>query len=196
MEKVANGRLTVIGFNNFKTGNVVGNHVVFRNAQKGDAEFILDLRLDRELGKYLSRTSSELSEQIAWLENCARDNTQIYFIIEDKHGERFGTVRIYDPNGDSFCWGSWILKKERPSGFALESALMVYRFALNLGFRTSHFDVRKENRKVWQFHKWFGAMRVGEAEDDYLYEISFEAIEKAIEKYRDYLPHGIEVTNA
>jgi hypothetical protein len=74
--------------------------------------------------------------------------------------------------------------------------LIVYQVALSLGFRRSHFDVRKENRKVWQFHEWFGAVRVGETENDYLYEISFEAIQSAIDKYRDYLPNGIEVTNA
>ena len=103
-----------------KPRRVVGCNVVLRNATKDDAEFIVGLRTDPEKGKYLSPTSTDISLQVAWMEEYANDNSQIYFIIEDMHGERFGTVRIYDQRGYSFCWGSWILKEGRPSGFALE----------------------------------------------------------------------------
>ena len=89
--------------------------------------FILQLRNDPVKGKYLSSTSSDLELQIAWLEKYAIDNSQIYFIIEDKNGERFGTIRLYDVKENSFCWGSWILREGRPSGFAMESALLVYQ---------------------------------------------------------------------
>jgi len=185
-----------LGVSSFiKPTKIIGNKVVFRNATVSDAEFIVELRTDPQLGKYLSLTSSDVSLQIAWLEKYANDNSQIYFIIEDKRGERFGTVRLYDQQDDSFCWGSWVLKDGRPSGFATESALMVYHFALGLGFTKSHFDVRKDNRKVWQFHERFGAVRVAQTEDDYIYNISLEAIQKAMARYRDYLPDGIEVIN-
>jgi RimJ/RimL family protein N-acetyltransferase len=184
------------GFSNPQVRKVVGNNVVFRNAIKDDAAFIVELRTDPEKGKYLSPTSSDMTLQVAWLEQYAKDSSQVYFIIEDKSGARFGTVRLYDLQGDSFCWGSWILTKERPSGFAIESALMVYHFALSLGFAESHFDIRKDNRRAWQFHERFGAARVSETDEDYLYHISLDAIQKAIDKYRDYLPNGIEVIHA
>jgi RimJ/RimL family protein N-acetyltransferase len=177
-----------------KPRRVVGSNVVFRNATKDDAEFIVGLRTDPEKGKYLSPTSTDISLQVVWMEKYANDNSQIYFIIEDMRGERFGTVRLYDAQGDSFCWGSWILREERPSEFALESALMVYRFALDLGFSESHFDVRKKNQRAWQFHERFGAIRVKETEEDYFYRVSSEAIAKAFETYGHYLPNGIEVT--
>lgn len=55
---------------------------------------------------------------------------------------------------DSFCWGSWIIKDSSPSYVAIESALCIYEFAFNtLGFRQSHFDVRKNNVKVVAFHQ-------------------------------------------
>jgi RimJ/RimL family protein N-acetyltransferase len=181
----------VIGFR--KPEKVIGNNVVFRNASTDDAEFIVGLRTDPEIGKYLSHTSSDVALQVGWLEQYATDNTQVYFIIEDKHGERFGTVRLYDPQGDSFCWGSWILRKERPKGFAMESALMVYRFAIGLGFERAHFDVRKENEKTWKFHEWFGAVRVSETDEDYIYNISLVAILSAFVKFWNYMPNGIEV---
>lgn len=176
-----------------KPRKVIGRNVVFRDATPADAEFILGLRTDPVKGRYLSATANDVELQKAWLEKYAGDTSQVYFIIEDQEGERYGTVRLYDQQGDSFCWGSWILREGRPSGFAVESALMVYRFALSLGFTRCHFDVRKGNESVWQFHERFGAVRVGETELDYLYNMSLDAIHGAFEKYRKYLPGDVDV---
>ena len=112
---------------------------------------------------------AELAEQQAWLARYANAEDQAYFIIEYQN-EPVGTVRLYDPQGESFCWGSWILKNTRPSQAAMESALMVYAYAVDhLGFKSAHFDVRKGNEKVWQFHERFGARRVEETAKDHLY---------------------------
>lgn len=177
-----------------KPVKVIGKNMVFRNATTEDAEFILGLRTDPIKGKYLSATTADLDMQIAWLEKYKNDNSQVYFIIEDRHGERFGTIRLYDVRGDSFCWGSWILRDGRPSGFAMESALLVYQFALTLGFKNSHFDVRKENTSVWQFHERFGATRTNEEGEDYIYTISHDAIQNSFEKYKKYLNDDIEIS--
>jgi hypothetical protein len=99
-------------------------------------------------------------------------------------------VRLYDQRGDSFCWGSWIKSDGAPSGFGVESALMIYDFALQLGFRRAHFDVRKQNTSVCQFHERFGAVKVDESQEDYFYEMRPEAIARALQQYRKYLPDG------
>lgn len=176
-----------------KPKKVIGKNIVFRNADANDARFILDLRTNPSRNKYISHTKNDLSLQIEWLQNYANDNNQIYFIIENKAGEKFGTIRIYDNCEYSFCWGSWILKEERPSGFALESALMIYSFALDLGFQSSHFEVKKGNESVWKFHERFGAAKVNQNEDDYFYEINHDEIKKSLEKYKKYLPDGITI---
>lgn len=117
---------------------------------------------------------------------------QIYFIIEHD-AQPVGTVRLYDQQGMSFCWGSWILADDAPKSSAVESTLMVYKVGMELGFSSSHFDVRKRNEKVWQYHERLGAKRVGETDLDYLYEIDREAIEKIFAKYADRLPVPILV---
>ncbi|MEO8250697.1 MAG: GNAT family N-acetyltransferase [Burkholderiales bacterium] len=178
-----------------KPQKIVGNNVVFRNANKDDAAFILQLRTDPVKGKYLSKVENEINIQVAWLEKYEKDDTQIYFIIENKSSEKFGTIRLYDKIDDSFCWGSWILKEGRPSGFAMESALMVYHYAIALGFEKSHFDVRKGNESVWKFHERFGALRAEESNENYFYNISSDAIQKSLEKYGKYLPNGIRIIN-
>ena len=108
---------------------------MFRDACVSDAEFILSLRTDENKSRFLSATKNDLEAQKAWLIQYAAADDQAYFIIEF-NDEPIGTVRLYDAQQDSFCWGSWILKDGRPRQAAMESALMVYAYAVNhLGFK-------------------------------------------------------------
>jgi len=176
-----------------KPSKVIGNKLVFRDATVSDAGFILELRTDSRKSKFLSTTSGDLQKQIAWMQAYALDDSQVYFIMQDRQGNPVGTVRLYDQRGDSFCWGSWIIKADMPGNYAIESALMVYRYALGLGFTRAHFEVRKDNVSVWRFHERFGAVKTGETEHEFLYAISGESIAASLEKYSRYLPDGIEI---
>lgn len=177
-----------------KASKVTGKSLVFRNASVADAEFIISLRTDEDKSRYLSYTSPDVQMQREWLQKYAHVDDQAYFIIESMSGEPLGTIRLYDPRGESFCWGSWILKSGRPSGAAMESALMVYSYAVDhLGFRAAHFDVRRGNEKVWQFHERFGAVRVREDELDYFYDLGLDAIRNSLDKYRRSLPEPVTV---
>jgi RimJ/RimL family protein N-acetyltransferase len=177
-----------------KVNRLFGRSLVFLNAQPEDAEFIVALRTDMRIGKYLSATSSEVEKQIEWLKCYSTSDDQVYFIIESNDGEKLGTVRLYDQQGGSFCWGSWILNAGAPQSAAIESALMVYSYAIDyLGFKKSHFDVRKGNDHVWRFHERFGAVRVAETEQDFFYQISAESISASRQKYKKYLPDTVKV---
>jgi RimJ/RimL family protein N-acetyltransferase len=176
-----------------KPRSVRGRQLLFRDATVDDAAFILALRTDEKKGEFLSATAPDLERQRGWLARYAGDGEQVYFIICKPDGTPVGTVRLYDQRGDSFCWGSWIKSDGAPSGFGVESALMVYDFALQLGFRRAHFDVRKQNTSVCQFHERFGAVKVDENEEDYFFEMSNEAINGALSQYRKYLPDGAAI---
>jgi hypothetical protein len=178
-----------------KARKISGNNLVFRNVVLSDAEFILSLRLDAKKSKFLSPTSGEISSQVAWLKNYTETDGQAYFIIETIDGAPLGTVRIYDAVEDRFCWGSWILKDGAPKSAAIESALMVYTFAVNyLGFNIGHnLNVRKGNLAVCRFHEQFGAELVDENEYDFIYTINLEKILAILDKAKMYLPKGINV---
>lgn len=176
-----------------KAARVVGKTLQFRNATVADAEFILSLRTDADKSRHLSAVSAELATQQAWLAAYARVDDQAYFIIEHQQ-QSVGTVRLYDAQGDSFCWGSWILSTTRPSHAAMESALMVYAYGLDyLGFRAAHFDVRKGNERVWAFHERFGAQRIAEGDLDYYYGINYEAINQSRYRYQRFLSKAVKV---
>lgn len=177
-----------------KAKRISGKNLILRDAAIEDAAFILGLRTGNQKSQFLSNTAPEISKQIAWLEGYACKSDQAYFIIENRMGESLGCVRLYDPQGDSFCWGSWILKDGVPQSSAIESALIVYAYAFDhLGFKKSHFDVRKGNESVWQFHERFGATRVAETEQDFLYTISQETVSSARQRYKKFLPWPIVV---
>ena len=177
-----------------KAYRVRGKTLVFRNAEVKDAAFILSLRTDGRKAMYLTPTAPELSRQAMWLEEYAAKTDQAYFIIESQAGIPLGTVRLYDPQGKSFCWGSWILKDGISQSSAIESALMVYAYAVDqLGFQVAHFDVRKGNESVWRFHERFGAKRLKESDMDFFYQINHEQIMLARTRYKKYLPESVEV---
>lgn len=154
--------------------------LAFQLASVDDAEFILSLRNDPKYNLHLSSVGNDVEKQKSWLEAYkAREKKALeyYFIIINKKNEKCGTVRLYDFQGDSFCWGSWILNEKKTRFAALESAYIVYKFAFDeLGFQKSHFDVRKENAKVIKFHKRMGAEIKGEDKINFYFEIQKEDV--------------------
>jgi hypothetical protein len=177
-----------------KAKQVDGHSLKLVNASVLDTEFILAVRTDAKKSKYLSRVEPDFEKQYNWLQQYNSDSSQAYFVIYDRNSNRIGTVRIYSPIGDSFCWGSWILVDGVPVTAAMESALIIYRYALYLGFRKAHFDVRKANCSVWEFHEMCGATRVSETETDIFYDMPNGAIQEMLNLYARYLPNGITIT--
>lgn len=176
-----------------KPRSVIGTRLRFRDATPEDAAFILSLRLDPAKNQFLSSTSADVDRQRSWLERYAASDDQVYFIIEDLAGKAVGTVRTYEPRGPSFCWGSWILGDNAPASSAVESTLMVYSFGLACGFTRAHFDVRRANEKVWQYHEWLGAVRTGEDDLDFFYVIDEPAIRSLLDLFASRVPDGVQI---
>jgi hypothetical protein len=174
-----------------KAKRINGETLVLRDANVEDAAFILSLRTNHHKSRHLSTVVDDLDAQRIWLRRYEESDGEAYFIIENNHGTPLGTVRMYDMRGDSFCWGSWILQDEVPTVAAIESALIIYTYAIESGFVQSHFQVHKANERVWAFHERFGAERISEDGVQYEYILSNAAMHSAIKRYRRYLPNGI-----
>lgn len=150
------------------------------------AAYIYSLRVDPILKRHLSGPPPSVESQAEWIRGYVEREAagkEYYFVIERTDGTQCGTVRLYDfqYEGDkpaSFCWGSWILDEHKTRFSAIESALLVYEIGFNrLGFPSSHFDVRKLNTKVIDFHRKFGAELTGEDEDNVYMRLPREAFE-------------------
>jgi hypothetical protein len=168
----------------------IAKHIRFRMVEKDDAAFILSLRLDPEKSRFISPVRDDLEAQERWIteyKHREAKGEEFYFIIESHEGEKLGTIRLYDFRGDSFCWGSWILKHDAPPYAAIESVLSVYEIALKrLGFRQSHTDVRKGNTTVNSFLRQFGAETTSEDELNNYYRMTAETYERTRKNYRRF----------
>src|SRR3569833_780352 len=168
---------------------VRGKSIFLREVSVEDAEFFFGLCFVLVLFKHISATSNDINQQINFIASYSKSDTDFYFMICDWNWSRLGTVRIYDVRDDSFCWGSWILSRDAPKMAVFVSALLFFVFAFfSLLFLWAHFDVRKKNVKVVDFHKRFGASIVGEDDLNYYFEYDIDAYMIVREKYRRYFP--------
>ena len=169
---------------------VIGKSIYFREINLDDAEFVMQLRLDSVKNKFISPTDHDITQQQQYINNYYSDTKSYYFIICNKQTDcPIGTIRIYDIQNDSFCWGSWILSEQAPVAAAIESALLIYDFAFfSLHYKKSHFDVRKQNSSVLAFHKRFGAVVTHENELDYFFQYDLPTYLQTRKKYERYLP--------
>ena len=163
---------------------IIGKNIDLRPVEVRDAEFILALRLDNELNKYLSPVEDSIGQQRAWLANLITDAKQYYFIVQNKDAIPIGTVRIYNILANNFCWGSWIIVPQARYYGSFESAFLLYQYAfIEKKFDFTCFDVRKQNVKTLNFHIRFGATRIGENEQDVFLKFTKEDFDKRQPEY-------------
>jgi RimJ/RimL family protein N-acetyltransferase len=133
-----------------------------------DAAFVVGLRTDAKLGRFLNATSARIEDQIAWLDRYFERPGDFYFVVEDKKTrEPHGAVALYDEvTGAEAEWGRWIL---RPGSLAApESALLIYRFAFGeRGLQRAYCRTVGANETVISFHESAGLRLVGRIEDHF-----------------------------
>jgi hypothetical protein len=155
-----------------------------------DAEFIVSLRTNNSLNKYISAVEDNVDLQKLWLSDYKMRESagsEHYFIIESLAGESLGTVRLYDFRDKSFCWGSWVIKPGVSPSTSIESALAVYEFGFyELGFQRSHFEVNRDNLKVVKFHSGFGASVTSFDDVNYYFLFEKAEYEKTKLKYEKF----------
>ena len=152
-----------------------GLHV--RLVREEDAEFILRLRTDEKLARYLHATDDNVEKQVEWIKQYKIRETagEDYYFIYDKDGQNIGVNRIYDINYDQeqLTAGSWICKAEGMISIYTIIILRDIMFDI-MGAKCDCFDVRKGNKKVQRLHEMCGAQKVSEDEQNYYYCLTSE----------------------
>ena len=98
-----------------------------------EAAFVVELRSNPELNRFLHAISNRIEDQLAWLARYYEREGDYYFVIERRmNGMPEGVIALYniDLATSSGEWGRWIL---RPGSLAaVESAYLIYRIAFEL----------------------------------------------------------------
>jgi|WetSurMetagenome_2_1015567.scaffolds.fasta_scaffold473970_2 hypothetical protein len=151
-------------------------HVRKRFVEKKDALFILSLRTNQRLGRFLSATDNDLIKQEKWIESYKekeKAQKEFYFIFEGEDNIPYGLSRIYNIDKCSFEIGSWLFAGYSPERLSILADLCTRDFAFErFNFEYCRFEVRKENKAVIGYHKRFKPELVGEDELNNYYKLS------------------------
>lgn len=174
--------------NSIKVSRVIGKSLTFR--QVGDLDYLLlkQLRKPAEEKGFLRKTNFSEKEFKEYLNTLKYDQNILYLKILDNEQKFIGTVRIQRKNLSNFEWGSWVISENSNFNYAIESALMVYKFSTEyLKLSNCKFEVINTNINVINFHKRLGA-RLTQYDDSKCYfEINLLEIRLLLKKYERYL---------
>lgn len=152
--------------------------IVLRLVDENDAEFIYKLRNNDELNKFISYTSPFVEDQIDWIRSYKereKAGLEYYFIAEDQLGNRYGTIRLYHFEEESFEIGSWLFYPNSPMGMAVKAHFIGFEIGFEmLKAEFARFDIRKKNSAVLRYMKDFEMVLVKEDELNYYFTLSKE----------------------
>lgn len=157
-----------------------GLNVRFVNEE--DAEFIVKLRTDEKLGRFINATSSNVNNQIDWiraykLREC--EGTDYYFMFENAIGERLGVCRLYDITNSDFTIGSWLFKKDSPMGAAILADIITREIGFELyPDKILLFDVKIGNINVNRYQATYHPNIIKESDDTRYYRLDRESFNK------------------
>lgn len=155
-----------------------GPRLRMRLIEPQDGAYVYELRTNPNYNLYLSAITGSVADQEAWITRYKTREASVeeyYFVIERHDGTRCGLVRLYDFESDHFTWGSWILDTNKPAKAALESAVLVYRFAFeHLKCARAVFEVIRDNEHTLHFHRRFGASETGQDDVNTYFEYTAE----------------------
>lgn len=148
--------------------NKYGLHVRF--VKESDAEFILRLRTNEKLSRYIHSTDNNIDRQKEWLRNykIREANAEDYYFIFHKDGIPVGLNRIYGIHDNVFTTGSWVFEENVPFQCAVAASIITRELAfeyMELELEDGYDGVHVDNKKVIKFNKMIGLKETARIKD-------------------------------
>lgn len=148
---------------------LIGKRITLRSVLESDAEFIIALRTNPDLNRFINETDPSLEKQREWTRAQQVRADDYYMIIEDHANRSLGTLGVYNINRakKTFEWGRWLIVPGAPFHVAAESALLAYAFAFNeLSLEEAVFMVKTRNITVCNYFKTALRSEIIERDDE------------------------------
>ena len=119
-----------------------------RLVNESDAEFIVALRTDPRLSRYIHETSPDIEKQKQWIRNYKKREALglDYYFMFSVNGERQGVARIYNITEDSFTQGSWLFSPHALLGASVLGNIISSEIGFELpGKKFLYSDARRDN---------------------------------------------------
>lgn len=143
----------------------------FRTVTEDDAAFILKLRANEHLSRFIHSTENDLDKQKVWIRNYKekeKEGKEYYFIFF-KNNIPVGLNRIYNIQENVFTTGSWIFDENAPIECSVASALIIRIIGfemLGLELENGFDGCHENNTKVLKFNKMLGMKESGRILDE------------------------------
>lgn len=124
---------------------IEGKSINLRSVKVEDADFILNLRLNENIKKYISKTADNIELQKKWIQEQIEREGDYYFLYEDKNFNKIGLISVYNIKNGIGETGRQISLGE--STHNMEAEYLLYKFifnTLNLKKITSTFYVNNK----------------------------------------------------
>lgn len=127
--------------------------VQFRFVNENDAAFIVKLRTDPRLSRFIHDTDNDIDKQKAWIRKYKEREaagTEYYFAVSIDNKTQ-GFIRIYSIHDKTFTVGSIIMDKEAPIHCALAATIVAKEIAfevLELELEDTFDGVHVDNKQV------------------------------------------------
>lgn len=132
-----------------------------RHVEEQDAAFILSLRTDPKLSRFLHPTENDEEKQRAYIRGYKEREKQgkDYYFIFFLHDEPVGVARIYNVQDTTFTFGSWLFKDGLPYWVSIAGAIIAREFAYDVLGKEKELDVdgtHEDNKGVLSFSRMLG----------------------------------------
>ncbi len=132
-----------------------GKYVTLRSVEESDAEFILSVRNDPRISKYLPPLIVTVEQQRQWIARQRDDNNSYYFLMETPKGEAIGSISVYDIESDTAETGRFCSLGDPVSN--IETCILLNDFCFDIiGIQTIHIWVYEGNKSVISLNQSFG----------------------------------------
>jgi RimJ/RimL family protein N-acetyltransferase len=176
---------------------IVGTNVCLRLVQPADAAYLFQLRTDPALNTHLSQVYGTIADQEAWITSYKereQAGAEFYFIIERLDQTPCGTVRLYNIEGNTFTWGSWMLDCNKPRKAAPESAMLSFGYAFEtLNLKAGFVTVNIGNTHAEAFYRRFGMTELRRSDDEAFFVYSADLFNRQKSLIRDVLDQDTSV---
>lgn len=156
-----------------------------RLVDERDVDYILSLRTNKTLTRFIHQTDNNREGQLEWIRNYKKREIEgrEYYFIYLMDGKPVGLNRIYNIFEYYGTIGSWICNPDNEVEVSLKTYLLMFDLMFeHIKLDITLFDVRKENKHVWKLHKMLGAISVGESDIDYYFTLNKETYYKNRDK--------------
>jgi hypothetical protein len=139
-----------------------------------DAEFILSLRTDSRLSRFISATDSSLDKQEKWIQEykLREKSGKEYYFMFLANGERQGVARIYNIEDDHFTQGSWLFSPDAYMGASVLGNIISSEMGFELPNKKYLLTDARKGNTTHRYVKSFKPEIIGEDDIDVFYRLS------------------------